>query len=118
MGSPHPITEPTGSGLLDVGNGHHLFWETSGRADGKPAVLLHGGPGGGASPRHRRLFDPDRYHIVQFDQRNCGRSTPSAAEPEVDLSMTTTAELVADIERLCKVYGRVIEQFFKEASVA
>ncbi len=100
MARPHPITEPTDSGLLDVGDGHAIFWEISGRADGKPAVLLHGGPGGGASPRHRRLFDPDRYRIVQFDQRNCGRSTPSAANPEVDLSRTTTAELVADIERL------------------
>jgi len=100
MGSRHPITEPTDSGMLDVGDGNAIFWETSGRVDGKPALLLHGGPGSGASPRHRQLFDPDRYRIVQFDQRNCGRSTPSAASPEVDLSTTTTAHLVADIERL------------------
>lgn len=100
MGARHPITEPTDSGLLDVGDGQAIFWETSGRSDGKPAVLLHGGPGSGASPRHRQLFDPSRYHIVQFDQRHCGRSTPSAAEPVIDLSAATTANLVADIERL------------------
>ncbi len=97
---PHPITEPHTSGMLDVGDGHHIHWETSGAPDGKPAVLLHGGPGGGASPRHRRLFDPEKYRIVQFDQRNCGRSTPSAADPEVDLSANTTAHLIADIEQL------------------
>lgn len=96
----HPITEPVDGGLLDVGDGHRLNWEISGNPDGKPAVLLHGGPGSGASPRHRRLFDPDRYRIVQFDQRNCGRSTPSAGEPEVDLSTNTTPHLIADMEAL------------------
>ncbi|MAT05090.1 MAG: prolyl aminopeptidase [Acidimicrobiaceae bacterium] len=86
--------------MLDVGDGHRLAWEGSGARDGKPAVLLHGGPGSGSSPRHRRLFDPDRYLIVQFDQRMCGRSTPSASEPVVDLSTNTTPDLIADIERL------------------
>ncbi|MEL6982945.1 MAG: alpha/beta fold hydrolase [Actinomycetota bacterium] len=77
-----------------------MHWEESGNPEGKAAVLLHGGPGGGSSPRHRRLFDPARYRIIQFDQRNCGRSTPSAAEPVVDLSNTTTADLIDDIEAL------------------
>lgn len=100
MAEAHPITDPYRSGHLDVGHGHAIHWEVSGNPDGKPAVLLHGGPGGGSSPRHRRLFDPTRYQIVQFDQRNCGRSTPSAVDPVVDLTRTTTAELIADIESL------------------
>lgn len=86
--------------MLDVGDGHSIAWEVSGAPDGKPAVLLHGGPGSGASARHRRLFDPDRYRIVQFDQRMCGRSTPSAADPVVDLATNTTPHLIADIEAL------------------
>ena len=96
----HPITKPHDDGLLDVGHGHSILWEVAGNPDGKPAVLLHGGPGAGSSPRHRRMFDPAKYRIVQFDQRNCGNSTPSAGEPVVDLSTNTTPELVADIERI------------------
>ncbi len=96
----HEIAEPFDEGMLDVGDGHAIWWQQSGNPDGKPAVMLHGGPGGGSSPRSRRLFDPARYRIVQFDQRGCGRSTPSAGAPTVDLSANTTAHLVADIERL------------------
>jgi proline iminopeptidase len=88
------------TGTLPVGDGHALHWETSGNPDGKPAVVLHGGPGSGSSPRTRRLFDPDRYRVVQFDQRNAGRSTPSAADPVVDLSANTTRHLIADIDAL------------------
>jgi proline iminopeptidase len=99
------VTEPFESGLLDVGEGHRIAWEVSGAPEGKPAVLLHGGPGSGASPRHRRLFDPARYLIVQFDQRMCGRSTPSAAEPAVDLSANTTDRLIVDIEHLRQHLG-------------
>ena len=98
--APHPITDPFAQGMLDVGDGHTIAWEAAGNPGGKPAVLLHGGPGSGASPRHRRMFDPERYHIVQFDQRGTGRSTPSAADPVVDLSANTTPHLIADIERL------------------
>lgn len=96
----YPSTEPHESGMLDVGDGHSLYWEVSGNPDGKPAVALHGGPGQGSSPRTRSLFDPDRYRVVLFDQRNSGRSTPSAADPVVDLSANTTQHLVADIEAL------------------
>ena len=104
-GDRNPITEPFAEGMLNVGDGHSIHWQQSGDPYGKPAVLLHGGPGGGSSARHRRLFDPGRYRIVQFDQRNCGRSTPSAAEPSVDLSANTTAHLVADIELLRRMLG-------------
>jgi proline iminopeptidase len=109
MADLHPITAPHDRGTLEVGDGHIMSWEVSGDPAGKPAVLLHGGPGGGSSPGARRMFNPSRYRIVQFDQRNCGRSTPSASEPEIDLSATTTAHLVADIERLRKALA--IEQW-------
>ena len=96
----HAITEPFGGGMLDVGEGHSIHWQTSGNPEGKPAVLLHGGPGSGSSRNMRQLFDPARYLIVQFDQRNCGESTPSASLPAVDLSTNTTPALIADTERL------------------
>ncbi|MEV6901459.1 prolyl aminopeptidase [Amycolatopsis sp. NPDC051372] len=96
----HPSTEPHESGMLEVGDGHSLYWEVSGNPDGKPAVALHGGPGSGSSPRTRSLFDPNRYRVVLFDQRNSGRSTPSATDPVVDLSANTTQHLVTDIEAL------------------
>jgi proline iminopeptidase len=86
--------------MLDVGDGHRLWWETCGSPEGKPAVVLHGGPGSGCTPWHRRMFDPDAYRIVVFDQRCCGRSTPHASEPSIDLSSVTTSALVADLEAL------------------
>ena len=96
----HEVTEPFDCGMLDVGDGHRIYWEVAGNPSGKPAVMLHGGPGAPMSALSRRMFDPDRYLIVQFHQRFCGRSTPHAAEPVVDLSTNTTAHLVADIEHL------------------
>jgi proline iminopeptidase len=102
---PYPVTEPFDQGMLDVGDGHQIYWEAAGNPSGKPAVLLHGGPGSGSSPDSRRMFDPARYLIVQFDQRQCGRSTPHASEPVVDLSTNTTAHLVADIEQLRRHVG-------------
>ncbi|GAB3574895.1 prolyl aminopeptidase [Leifsonia lichenia] len=96
----YPEIEPYDSGLLDVGDGQQLYWETSGNPDGKPVVFLHGGPGGGTSPNQRRAFDPEKYRIVLFDQRGCGKSLPHASEPEADLSTNTTWHLVADIEKL------------------
>jgi proline iminopeptidase len=92
--------QPYDRGKLDVGDGHTLYWETCGNPAGKPALVLHGGPGSGCTPWHRRLFDPNRYRIVLFDQRNCGRSTPHASNPDIDLGTNTTHHLVADIERL------------------
>ncbi|KQM15992.1 prolyl aminopeptidase [Plantibacter sp. VKM Ac-2880] len=102
MGEPYPEIEPYETGMLDVGDGQSLYWETSGNPDGKPVVFLHGGPGGGTSPVHRRLFDPKRYRIVLVDQRGCGRSTPHASDPAADLSTNTTWHLVADLETLRK----------------
>ncbi|MCO1574692.1 prolyl aminopeptidase [Crossiella sp. SN42] len=96
----YPLSEPDETGMLEVGDGHSLYWEVSGNPGGKPAVVLHGGPGSGSTPARRSLFDPDRYRVVQFDQRNSGRSTPSATDPVVDLSANTTQHLIADIEAL------------------
>jgi proline iminopeptidase len=100
----YPELEPHDSGMLDVGDGQQLYWEESGNPDGKPVVFLHGGPGGGTTPSHRRLFDPAKYRIVLFDQRGCGRSTPHAST-NPDLSANTTWHLVADIERLREARG-------------
>jgi proline iminopeptidase len=86
--------------MLDVGDGHEMYWEESGNREGKAAVLLHGGPGSGSAPWQRGLFDPSSYRIVLFDQRGCGRSTPHASEQDVDMSANTTHHLLADIERL------------------
>jgi proline iminopeptidase len=96
----YPEIEPYDSGLLDVGDGHRIYWEVCGNPAGKPALVLHGGPGTGCSTGLRRYFDPAAYRIVLFDQRNCGRSLPHAADPEADLSTNTTWHVVADIERL------------------
>jgi proline iminopeptidase len=100
MRSLYPPIEPHESGLLDVGDGNRIYWETCGNPSGKPVVMLHGGPGGGCEPEHRRPFDPAAYRIVCFDQRNCGRSLPGAHDPSVSLSHNTTWNLVADMERL------------------
>ncbi|MFD8497630.1 prolyl aminopeptidase [Amycolatopsis sp. NPDC059657] len=101
----YPELETYRHGMLDVGDGNEIYWEESGNPDGKPVVFLHGGPGGGASPRHRRLFDPDRYRIVIFDQRGCGRSVPHCGDPAADLASNTTWHLVADMERLREHLG-------------
>jgi proline iminopeptidase len=90
-----PAIEPYEIGMLDVGDGHSLNWELCGNPNGKPVVFLHGGPGGGSSPDHRRQFNPEKYKILVFDQRGCGKSTPYAS-----LENNTTWDLVEDIERL------------------
>lgn len=97
--APYPETGPYATGMLDVGDGQRVYWECSGNPDGAPVVFVHGGPGGGTSPAHRRMFDPAAYRIVLFDQRGCGRSTPHVADG-ADLSVNTTWHLVADLERL------------------
>src|SRR5262249_34300692 len=96
----YPVLEAYDCGLLGVGDGHRLYWETCGHPEGKPALVLHGGPGSGLTPWHRRLFDPGRYRLVLYDQRNSGRSSPHASAPDVDLNANTTHHLIADIERL------------------
>ncbi|MGV9611201.1 prolyl aminopeptidase [Nocardia xishanensis] len=104
MRTLYPPIEPYDSGLLDVGEGHSVYWEVSGNPDGKPVVFLHGGPGGGTAPFHRQFFDPSAYRIVLFDQRGCGRSTPHIADG-ADLAHNTTWHLVADIEALREHLG-------------
>jgi proline iminopeptidase len=95
-----PAIEPYDSGMLDMGDGHRVYWECCGNPNGRPALFLHGGPGSGCSANQRRFFDPERYRIVLFDQRGCGRSRPLASTPDADLSSNTTGHLIADIELL------------------
>lgn len=96
----HPPITPYASGMLDTPGVHRIYWETSGNPDGIPVLFLHGGPGSGTSPNHRRFFDPARYRIVLFDQRGCGRSTPHG-----ELADNTTPHLVADMEALRTLLG-------------
>ena len=92
--------EPYEHGRLDVGDGIRVYWETYGNPGGKPALVVHGGPGSGCSAWHRRLFDPAAYRVVLFDQRGCGRSTPHAGAPATDLECNTTWKLIDDMEAL------------------
>jgi proline iminopeptidase len=94
-GTQYPPIEPFDTGYLAVGDGHEMYYEQSGNPSGKPAVFVHGGPGGGGDVNSRRFFDPKRYRIVVFDQRGSGRSRPHAS-----LEANTTWHLVADMERL------------------
>ena len=91
----YPEIEPYESGMLDVGDGHNLYWELCGNPNGKPVVFLHGGPGGGSAPTIAASSIPDKYKILVFDQRGCGKSTPYAS-----LDANTTWHLVDDIEKL------------------
>jgi proline iminopeptidase len=91
---------PLTSQLLPVGDGHEIYVETVGRVDGIPAVYLHGGPGSGCQPDHRRLFDPERFHAVLFDQRGAGRSRPKGR-----LEHNTLPHLVADMEMIREKLG-------------
>jgi proline iminopeptidase len=100
----YPEIEADNGDMLPVGNGHRLWFETSGTPDGLPAVFLHGGPGSGCQPGHRRVFDPTRYRTVLYDQRGAGRSLPSGATGQ-----NNPDELVADLERLRQALG--VEQW-------
>ncbi|MEA3641582.1 MAG: prolyl aminopeptidase [Lamprobacter sp.] len=95
MSALYPTIEPFAVDCLAVGRGHQLYLEQSGNPEGIPAVFLHGGPGAGCGPSHRRFFDPDRYRIILFDQRGCGRSTPHAS-----IDYNSTWDLVEDMERI------------------
>lgn len=91
----YPEIHPYSHGYLSTDDGHRVYWELCGNPQGKPAIFLHGGPGGGCSTAHRRLFDPASYKVLLFDQRGCGRSTPHAS-----LENNTTWHLISDMERL------------------
>lgn len=97
MRKKYPHKEPFRSGYLDVGSGHQLYWEESGKPNGLPAIFLHGGPGSGTEPAHRGYFDPEKYRIILMDQRGCGKSKPHSS-----LVDNTTWHLVEDIEKLRK----------------
>ncbi|GAA4394785.1 prolyl aminopeptidase [Tsukamurella soli] len=108
----YPEIEPHSTELLDVGDGQQLYVECSGNPDGKPAVFVHGGPGGGTSPAVRRFFDPAAYRIVVFDQRGCGQSVPHVADAVGGsngtagvLETNTTSNLIADMERIREHLG-------------
>ena len=91
----YPEIEPYSAGKLKLDGMHSMYWEQAGNPHGKPVLFLHGGPGAGAAPAHRRFFDPAHYRIVIYDQRGAGRSAPLG-----ELKDNTTPHLVADIERL------------------
>lgn len=98
--SLYPPIEPYNSGTLPVSTAHTIYYEASGNPDGKPVIVCHGGPGGGSTPSMRRYFDPERYNIIVFDQRGCGKSTPHA-----ELRKNDTWALIDDMERLRKLYN-------------
>ncbi|MEL6529870.1 MAG: prolyl aminopeptidase [Pseudomonadota bacterium] len=103
----YPEIEPYETGMLDVGEGHQLYYERVGTPGAKPAVFLHGGPGGGMAPSHRRQWDPELYDVLLFDQRGCGQSLPFA-----ELEHNDTGRIVADIERLREMCGHEAWQVF------
>ncbi len=103
----YPEIEPYETGILDVGDGHTLYWERVGTPGAKPAVFLHGGPGGGMSPSHRRQWDPELYDVLLFDQRGCGKSLPFA-----EIENNDTWRVVADIEKLREMCGHETWQVF------
>ncbi|NKF22054.1 prolyl aminopeptidase [Solimonas marina] len=100
MPQPYPPIEPYKTHRLKVSALHEIYVEESGNPDGVPAVFVHGGPGGGTEPWHRQFFNPQKYRIVLFDQRGCGRSTPHA-----ELRENTTHDLIADMERIRELLG-------------
>lgn len=95
----YPDREPYEHGMLDVGDGNSIYWECCGNANGKPAVYVHGGPGSGSTPGARRFFDPERYRVVLFDQRGCGRSRP-LLNHQSQLRTNTTPHLIRDLDLL------------------
>ncbi len=103
----YPPIEPYETGMLDVGEGHSIYYERVGTPGAKPAVFLHGGPGGGMAPSHRQQWDPELYDVLLFDQRGCGQSTPFA-----EIENNDTWRIVADIERLREMCGHDAWQVF------
>ena len=105
MNQPYAVPEPYDEGMLDVGDANQVYWQARGNPDGKPAVIVHGGPGAGFRRDGYRGFDPERYRLVLFDQRGCGNSTPHASDPATDMRHNTTRHLIADMERLREHLG-------------
>ena len=105
MAGLYPETEPLAHGMLDTGDGNAIYWESCGDDDGVPAVVVHGGPGSGCTPWHRRLFDPGAYRVVLIDQRGAGRSRPAASDPATSMAANTTPNLIADMERVREHLG-------------
>ena len=105
MAAEFSVTEPYEEGFLDVGDGNTVYWKAFGNPDGKPAVVLHGGPGAGSPRGTQKSFDPEVYRVVLFDQRGCGRSTPHASEPSTDMGVNTTDHLLRDVEALREHLG-------------
>ncbi|HEX8927833.1 MAG TPA: prolyl aminopeptidase [Actinomycetota bacterium] len=105
MSELYPPIEPYQNGMLEVGDGNLVYWEACGNPDGKPALVVHGGPGSGCTPGHRQYFDPERYRVILFDQRGCGRSRPHASDPATSLRHNTTWHLLADMELLRRHLG-------------
>lgn len=101
----YPLTEPYERGMLDVGDGNQVYWETRGNPTGKPLVVVHGGPGAAGWTGAPRYCDPERYRIVVFHQRGAGRSTPHASDPATDMRHNTTHHLLADMELLREHLG-------------
>lgn len=99
MGEFYPEIEPYARGLLDVGEGNAIYWECCGNPNGTPALYVHGGPGSGCTPWARRYFDPEKYRIILFDQRGCGRSRPLISQ-RVHLEANTTQHLIRDMDAL------------------
>jgi len=97
---PFPSIEPFRKGFLELDHGHRMHWQLSGNPKGVPLLWVHGGPGSSASPMHRRLLDPEKFLIIQYDQRGCGLSEPNGAT-----HANTTFDLLADIERLRRALG-------------
>ncbi len=100
-----PPLKPFRTGLLRAADGNEIYWETSGNPAGTPALYLHGGPGGGAGEGYRRHYDPDKFLIVSFDQRGCGRSRPLVTDEGADLASNTTQAILADMEALREHLG-------------
>ena len=105
MAALYAPTSPYNTGMLDTGDGNLVYYELLGNPEGKPVLNVHGGPGAGTPQRPARAFDPERYRLVRFDQRNCGRSSPHASDPAADMSLNTTQHLIDDMEQLREHLG-------------
>lgn len=102
MTSQYSSEVPFDQGMLDTGDGNFIYFELRGNLMGVPILLVHGGPGSGSPKGTPRSFDPEHYLIILFDQRGCGRSTPNASDPSVDMGLNTTRHLLDDMEQLRK----------------